>query len=105
MDAFAIFCGMGITNVMNFQAVSQANAKLKVPVIIIIYLHNYQHKWLDNINADYSSGHNGRTLIPSSGNNFELWNFYDYGTMGNCQCGAMRTFSCDDRMTFSYMMI
>ena len=36
VDAFAIFCGMGITNVMNFQAVSQANAKLKVSIIISI---------------------------------------------------------------------
>jgi len=37
VDAFAIFCGMGITNVMNFQAVSQANAKLKVTMDVLSY--------------------------------------------------------------------
>ena len=38
VDAFAIFCGMGITNVMNFQAVSQANAKLKVDLSFVLWV-------------------------------------------------------------------
>ena len=90
VDAFAIFCGMGITNVMNFQAVSQANAKLKVQSassahtiintkisinvsinIITNVSINVSKKARKHINVDYSLGHNGRSLIPSAGNNFE----------------------------------
>ena len=65
VDAFAIFCGMGITNVMNFQAVSQANAKLKVNTS---QLFNFS-------TMECSPGDDGRSLVPSAGNNHEKWDY------------------------------
>ena len=63
VDAFAIFCGMGITNVMNFQAVSQANAKLKVDFGFIIKdCRHYRRQYILFL------GDNGRPFLPSTGN-------------------------------------
>ena len=67
VDAFAIFCGMGITNVMNFQAVSQANAKLKVDLWFLLWVI----PMIAGIIVDdifLSLGDNGRPFLPSTGN-------------------------------------
>ena len=41
-----------------------------------------------HINADYSPGHNGRSFIPSAGDNFEKWNYHNYANMRNCKYGG-----------------